>query len=175
MTVGCDYRKKIADAGLSINRNGDLRSQKIIFNTLVEQLDMISQLSSGNYVTDRSPIDAYVYTTYLFKHRPELKIAQADLDTMFNDMTSAVRAYDRIVFLDLDNCSDVEIVDDKFRDTDVSYRIEIDQLFKEAFKKLGKDFICEKLNTKIKGSREERLEMFIKTEGKNFCVPIEKL
>ena len=40
VTVGVDYRKKIADLGLQINRNGNIESQNIIFDCLVgESID----------------------------------------------------------------------------------------------------------------------------------------
>ena len=47
-TVGCDYRKKIEEAGLQINRNGNLRCQNIICDTLIEQLDIIKGMGDGN-------------------------------------------------------------------------------------------------------------------------------
>ena len=160
-TVGCDYREKIRKAGLQINRNGNLEAQKIILDTLVEQLDIIQKMPDGNYITDRSPIDAYVYTTYLFRHNPELGITQADLDEMFSKVKESIEGYDRIIYIDLDKCENVEVVDDTFRDTNLEYRAEIDQLFKETFRKLG-NVLDGKLNSEIRGTREERVNMFIK-------------
>ena len=132
-TVGCDYREKIRKAGLQINRDGNLEAQKIILDTLVEQLDIIKRMPDGNYVTDRSPIDAYVYTVYLYRHKPELGITQADLDEMLEKVKGSIGGYDRIVYIDLDNCPNVVVVDDTFRDTNLEYREEIDRLFKETF------------------------------------------
>lgn len=159
-TVGCDYRKKIEEAGLKINRNGNLEAQKIICDTLIEQLDIIAKMPDGNYITDRSPIDSYAYTVYLYRHNPELGITEADLSEMFNKVKNAIVDYDMIIFIDLDKCSNVEVVDDKFRDTNIEYRKEIDMIFKETLDALGCDTLKSQLVTDITGSREERIAMF---------------
>lgn len=161
-TVGCDYRKKIEKRGLKINREGNLESQTIIFDTLVEQLDIIDGIPNGCYLTDRSPIDAYVYTKYLKEHNPSLGITNDDLQSMFNRLCMEIGRYDKIVFLDLDNCANVEVVDDKFRDTNLAYRREIDMLFKETLLKL----VCSgellgKICNSIYGTRDERIARFI--------------
>lgn len=87
-------------------------------------------MGNGNYITDRSPIDAFAYTTYLFRHNPELGITQSDLDDMLEKVKSSIAIYDKIIFIDLKNCDNVEVVDDKFRDTNLEYRMEIDSIFK---------------------------------------------
>ena len=161
-TVGCDYRKKIEERGLKINREGNLESQIIIFYTLVEQLDIIDGMPNGCYLTDRSPIDAYVYTKYLKEHRPELGITDADLLNMYSRLLCEIGRYDKIVFLDLENCSNVEVVDDKFRDTNLAYRKEIDLLFKETLLRLMCDGeLAGKVCNSISGTREARVNRFI--------------
>lgn len=159
-TVGCDYRKKIEERGLRINREGNLESQKIIFNTLVEQLDVIGGMPDGCYITDRSPVDAYVYTKYLKEHSPSLGITDGDLRTMFARLCVEMPRYDKIVFLDLNNCADVSVVDDKFRDTDPEYRREIDLLFKETLLKLVLSGAV-RVSDSIYGTRDERIGKFI--------------
>jgi ribA/ribD-fused uncharacterized protein len=162
-TVGCDYRKKIEERGLKINRNGNLESQKIIFNTLVEQLDIIDGMPNGCYLTDRTPIDAYVYTKYLKEHKPESGITDDDLQSMFNKLCCEVGRYDKIVFLDLDRCGNVVVVDDKFRDTNLEYRREIDWLFKDTLLKLVLSGVlpASKVSDSISGTRDERVGKFI--------------
>ena len=159
-TVGCDYRKKIEERGLKINREGNLESQKIIFDTLVEQLDIIDGMPDGCYITDRSPVDAYVYTKYLKEHNPSLGITDDDLQTMFTKLCVKMPRYDKIVFLDLNNCANVAVVDDKFRDTNLEFRKEIDMLFKEILLKLVLGgIVC--VSDSISGTRDERIEKFI--------------
>ena len=172
-TVGCDYRKKIEEAGLSINRKGNLAAQRIILDTLVEQVDIIRGMEAANYVTDRTPIDALVYTEYLYKHNPELGITQSDLDEMLEKVKKSMSGYDLIVFLDLDDCGNVEVVDDKFRDTDLDYRSEIDSIFKETLVKIRHE-IFGKLDTCINGSRMARVDLFEIRNGFRFHKPIEE-
>ena len=166
-TVGCDYRKKIEERGLKINREGNLESQKIIFDTLVEQLDIIDKMPNGCYLTDRSPIDAYVYTRYLKAHNPDLGITEDDLQNMFNKLCCEIGRYDKIVFLDLDKCGNVVVVDDKFRDTNLEYRQEIDWLFKDTLLKLVLSGVLpvSKVSDSIYGTRDERLSKFIEVIG----------
>lgn len=163
-TIGCDYRKKIEEKGLKINREGNLESQKIIFDTLVEQLDIIDGMPAGCYLTDRSPLDAYVYTRYLKAHNPGLGITEDDLQSMFNKLCCEIGRYDKIVFLDLDKCGNVVVVDDKFRDTNLEYRQEIDWLFKDTLLKLVLSgvFPTNKVSDVISGTREERISKFVK-------------
>ena len=166
-TVGCDYRKKIEERGLKINREGNLESQKIIFDTLVEQLHVIDKMPDGCYLTDRSPIDAYVYTRYLKAHNPGLGITEDDLQNMFNKLCLEIGRYDKIVFLDLDKCCNVGVVNDKFRDTNLEYRQEIDWLFKDTLLKLvlGGILPASKVSDSVYGTRDERLSKFIEVIG----------
>ena len=166
-TVGCDYRKKIEERGLRINREGNLESQRIIFETLVEQLDIIDKMPDGCYLTDRSPIDAYAYTRYLKAHNPSLGITEDDLQNMFNKLCCEIGRYDKIVFLDLDKCGNVVVVDDKFRDTNLEYRQEIDWLFKDTLLKLVLSGVLpvNKVSDSVYGTRDERLSKFIEVIG----------
>lgn len=169
-TVGCDYRKKIEEAGLSINRNGNLMSQRIIMDTLLEQLDIIGKMPDGNYIMDRTPIDAYVYTIYLKRHNPELGITDKDLDDFLRDVMESMSKYDRIIFFDLDDCGNVEVVDDRFRDTDLDYRREIDAIFKEVIQQVDKGRIVFR---GIRGTRQERVGLFLETQCGNFKIDSE--
>lgn len=136
---------------------------------MVEQLDIIQQMPDGNYITDRSPIDAYAYTVYLFRHNPELGITQYDLDEMLAKVRKSIEGYDRIIYIDLDNCPNVEVVDDTLRDTNLEYRAEIDSIFKEILALLGLRG-SGKLNQDIKGGRDARVNQFLEMEGGNFYV-----
>ena len=132
-------------------------------------MDIIKQMPNGNYITDRSPIDAYVYAVYLFRHNPELGIVQKDIDEMLAKVKKSIVGYDRIIYIDLDNCGNVEVVDDTLRDTNLEYRAEIDSLFKETFRNLD-DALDGKLNSEIKGTREMRVNQFLELEGGHFFV-----
>ena len=122
-------------------------------------------MGDGNYITDRSPIDAYAYTVYLYRHNPELGIKQSDLDEMLDKVRESIKTYDKIIYIDVNNCDNVQVVDDRFRDTNLEYRNEVDSIFKETFNLLGEDVMKNRLVSEIMGSRESRVNMFVKLFG----------
>ena len=107
------------------------------------------------------------------KIRTYIKILSIiSLSICFNSCDNVEKAkdgYDRIIYIDLDNCGNVEVVDDTLRDTNLEYRAEIDQLFKETFNKLD-EALDGKLNLEIKGTREMRVNQFLEMEGGHFFV-----
>ena len=118
-------------------------------------------MGNGNYITDRSPIDAYAYSVYLMRHNPDSGVTQDALDEMLIKVCNSIVAYDKIIYIDLANCENVNVVDDKFRDTNLEYRTEIDSIFKETFALIGEDILKRRLCDPIMGSREERVEKFV--------------
>ena len=118
-------------------------------------------MGNGNYITDRSPIDAYAYSIYLMRHNPDSGVTQDALDEMLIKVCNSIVAYDKIIYIDLANCENVNVVDDKFRDTNLEYRTEIDSIFKETFALIGEDILKSRLCDSIMGSREERVEKFV--------------
>lgn len=118
-------------------------------------------MGNGNYITDRSPIDAYAYSVYLMRHNPDSGVTQDALDEMLIKVCNSIVAYDKIIYIDLANCENVNVVDDKFRDTNLEYRTEIDSIFKETFALIGEDILKRRLCDSIMGSREERVEKFV--------------
>lgn len=160
-----DYRKKIEDEGLEINRNGNLRCQKIIFNCLAQSVfEAVMDDNVTNFVSDRSVIDAYVYTKYLYFHKPELGITQDDLDCMYEKLKKIVKLYDQIIYIPLKECGDVKVVDDKFRDTDLEYRRTIDELFNSVLMDLNL-----RVENRIHGNRNERLMRFLNLYQSDIC------
>jgi ribA/ribD-fused uncharacterized protein len=106
-----------------------------------------------------------VYTVYLWRHGLA-DIKQEDINAMFDKLCAEIGRYDKIVFLDLDNCGNVEVVDDKFRDTNLEYRKEIDQIFKGLLDILERNGVLSgKVERGISGTREERVEKFIDLVG----------
>ena len=118
-------------------------------------------MGNGNYITDRSPIDEYAYSVYLMRHNPDSGVTQDALDEMLIKVCNSIVAYDKIIYIDLANCENVNVVDDKFRDTNLEYRTEIDSIFKETFALIGEDILKGRLCDSIMGSREERVEKFM--------------
>ena len=156
ITTQATYREIIKEKNLQINREGNLESQRIIFDNLVDQLvSAIRNPDMKNVIFDRSPIDALAYTVYL---KDKGKIEQSAIEQMVEEMTRFVRMYDSIVYVPLSECENVKVVDDKFRDTDLVYRAYVDNLFRKAIDLLD-DIDREKV-VEIYGDREERVKMF---------------
>lgn len=156
VTDECDYRKIIEEKKLNINREGNLESQRVIFDCLSQQvINSIRNPDFKNVIFDRSPIDALVYTIYLHHQG---KVAKEAIDQMKYEVSKFVQLYDAIIYIPLSCCENVKVVDDKFRDTDPEYRRYVDKLFSDVLNELyiGKDG---KL-IEIYGNRQERLEMF---------------
>ena len=156
VTDECDYRKIIEEKKLNINREGNLESQRVIFDCLSQQvINSIRNPDFKNVIFDRSPIDALVYTIYLHHQG---KVAKEAIDQMKYEVSKFVQLYDAIIYIPLSCCENVKVVDDKFRDTDPEYRRYVDKLFSDVLNELyiGEDG---KL-IEIYGNRQERLEMF---------------
>jgi len=158
VTDPIDYRKVIEEKHLSINREGNLESQRVIFDCLSDQVvKAIRNPNIKNVIFDRCPLDSLVYTMYLFDmHKGGIE--QSDLDQMISEMKRFIRLYDAVCYIPLDKCDNVVVVDDKFRDTDLAYRSYVDRLFKKAINSL-EDIDSDKI-IEIYGSREERVSMF---------------
>lgn len=158
VTDPVDYRKIIEERNLTINREGNLESQRIIFDCLSDQaIRAIRNPDFKNVIFDRCPLDSLVYTMYLFdSHKGG--VTQPDIDQMIVEMKRFIRLYDAVCYIPLDMCDDITVVDDKFRDTDLEYRQYVDKLFKKAIESL-EDIDADKI-VEIYGNRQERVSMF---------------
>lgn len=147
-----DYRGIVLSRGLKLNREGNAYSQNVLFNFILKDtLNYAAQ--SINTILDRSIIDAHVYTIWLYRNRKENSgVTVQDIENQFSVIVENIGKYDRIFYIPLDKCDDIEIEDDKFRDTDPQYRKEVDEIFKEVINKLNLNVV------KIFGTREERID-----------------
>lgn len=158
VTDPIDYRKVIEEKHLSINREGNLESQRVIFDCLSDQvIKAIRNPDIKNVIFDRCPIDSLVYTMYLLDMEKG-GVQQHHIDQMVSEMKRFIRLYDAVVYIPLEHCNHIEVVDDKFRDTDIAYRNYVDRLFKKAIATL-ENIDAEKI-IEIYGSREERVFQF---------------
>lgn len=168
VTDPIDYRKVIESKNLKINREGNLESQRVIFDCLADQtINAIRKPQLKNVIFDRCPLDSLVYTMYLFDMKKG-GVAQQDIDQMISEMKRFIRLYDAVLYIPLEKCENVEVVDDKFRDTDQEYRIYVDRLFKlaiDSLESIDRDKIIQ-----IYGTREERLHQFYDKLHDSFVV-----
>jgi hypothetical protein len=100
-----------------------------------------------DFVSDRSSIDAFVYSYKNFKAGCFTENEFLEFESLFLETSSL---YDKIFFLPVE----FEITSDGFRDTDKSYQKEINDLFLEVFYLYGINFIS------LTGDIIQRLERF---------------
>lgn len=148
-----DYRGIVLEKGLKLNRNGNLYSQNILFEFTLNDL-MKYHGRPQNVILDRSIIDAHVYTRWLYSNRPEMSgVTEKDVQKQMDIINKHVKLYDGIIYIPLCGCGDIKVIDDEFRDTDLDYRKQIDDIFSQTLSEIGIDNVWE-----IYGTREERIE-----------------
>jgi hypothetical protein len=160
---GKDYRKLIEEQGLKINRNGTEESQQIIHNVLVQNIvDAVNSDNDSGLIMDRTPIDSYVYTSYL-KYNGGVSINSETIDKMWYQCQKFCRLYDYLIYIPLSKCDNVKVVDDKFRDTNLEYRKKIDETMCSVYSYMRDTYATDKVHfIEIYGSREERVDRFFR-------------
>ena len=155
---GKNYRDEITKRGLKINREGNEECQQIIHDVLVGNIiDAVNCKEHGNYIMDRTIIDSFVYTYWHYKFGT-VKINTETIDRMWDQVVKYTKLFDILLYIPLDKCEDVIVVDDKFRDVNYTYRNQIDSIMKSVWHYLldtGSN-----VNV-IYGSRETRVDTFI--------------
>jgi len=150
-----DYRDIIKKHGIKLNREGDCRSQRIIMNFIVD--DLHKQHESGkDVIIDRSVIDCYVYTLWLYRNN-KCSFGNREVVSFFSDMNYNIDYYDMIIHFPIAKTPDMVIEYDGFRDTDQQYRVDIDRLFDEVIQYALPTDMLHRLH-RLGGTREERIE-----------------
>ena len=157
-TPNIDYRKIITENNLKLNREGDYRSQKILFDFVLKQTIECSKLSE-NYIMDRSLIDVYAYSSWLYLNKPDSGFNEVNIKEMYDTLQEYVILYDKIFYIPLQYNTHIKIEDDKFRDTNEEYRLNIDKLFDLIILDLSYENICANNVYNIYGTREERINL----------------
>lgn len=158
---GKDYRKIISEKGLKINRNGNEECQKIIHETLLQNiLDAVNEPFFRRIIMDRTILDSFAYT-YWHNRFGNGGISKETLEKMWYQVVKFSRLFDSLLYIPLSFCKDIEVVDDKFRDTNSEYREQIDKIFYSMWLTLSKD--GSKMDV-IYGSREKRIEWFFENK-----------
>lgn len=163
-TYGKDYREIISSRGLSINRNGNEECQKVIHETLKNNiLEAVNEPFLRRIIMDRTIIDSFAYTYWHYRYGTAY-ISTDTLSKMWSDVVQLSKLYTRILYIPLDKCVDINVVDDKFRDTNFDYRKQIDAIFHSILSSLYLSDMNYHNIMDIYGSRAERVEWFIRTE-----------
>lgn len=150
-----DYRKIIEKNNLQLNRNGNYRSQRCLFDFMRDQLIELSKQSDKFYVVDRSLIDVVAYSMWLYDNKPDV-FSEDQLCQMITELLEYVNLYSYLIYIPLSMCDNVKVVDDKFRDTDEQYRKQIDENFNFLLNQYVKNL--PKI-IPIFGNREQRIDI----------------
>jgi hypothetical protein len=158
---GKDYRDIITKMGLKINRNGNEECQKVIHETLLHNImDAADESSLKRIIMDRTILDSFAYT-YWHSRFGNGGIDEKTLNRMWEQVVRYSMLFDALIYIPLNKCDDIEVVDDKFRDTDFEYRKQIDSIFNAMW--LILIGLGARMNI-IYGSREERVNWFFDTK-----------
>lgn len=156
------YRDILKEKGLPCNQNTTPETQTIIMDFLCDQI--IGKTSTDCIITDRTPIDALVFSMY-----QNFKGVEGFTDEYIEKQIILAREslsfYDIIFHIPIVAGHDIPLVADDLRDIDPSYRTEINNIFSAIFStyftQTGPYFKfgdCPAV-IEIFGTPEERMEM----------------
>jgi predicted ATPase len=156
------YRDVISERGLSINKNVNKESQRIILDSIIESMNSHSR--TENVIFDRCPLDNLVYTLWAYEK------GVGDIDEEFvsdciNVTREALQNIDLMLMIPITSQNAIELEDDGLRDADPVYQQEIDELF-QGLKRLRDNgdnafFVKDDCSPIIEvfGNRHERIEI----------------
>jgi hypothetical protein len=154
------YRNLIKEKNLPHSSQGTEESQREILNSLVDQA--IEYSKNDNVIFDRCVLDNMVYTSWLFLKE---KVSEKFLGETRTLTRETLKLYDIIFFVPLTKVAPIELNEKDLRETDQTYREEIDNIFKSFVasyhKGDGKVFPSEECPAVIEifGTPEERIKM----------------
>lgn len=154
------YREKIKELNLSINRKGTIESQKIIFNALCDDIDNTYSIEDDAIVLmDRTPIDAFVYTVWLYVFQKESNVTKDDINEFFSKLIDITSKMKYVIFFPVQYCKNIKLEERENRDTDETYRNQIDKIFDIVLSLLEIYFGIHLVT--LYGTRKERVYHFI--------------
>jgi nicotinamide riboside kinase len=128
--------------GISINQKGNFSSQLLIFQAHIENLD------KEDFISDRCILDAFVYTEWSFQKG----IFNENEYQIFKDIfLKNIFRYNIIFYIPVE----FKLKKDGFRDEDLNFQKEIDELFLKILLQYKIDY------KKITGGKEERLNQIL--------------
>lgn len=141
--------RNLSKKGVKINKDGDEKGQKKIFN---EYLNIFN--SKDNYVSDRGLIDVVAYTVYLVRHG---KISEKFADKQLKELHKFTQSNPDVVYFYFPVEFDIE--DDGVRDLDKDFQKEINEIILTLYASLGIRFVT------LSGTVEERLDKIKRLEN----------
>lgn len=119
------YRELIKEKSLKLNTLGDLESQKIIRDSLIDQA--IKNSSEEFCIHDRCILDNLAYTLWLAE-KGNIKDENFIADSI-NLTRETIKLYDIVLFLPLSDKSPIVLEESYGRSLDLEFREEINNIF----------------------------------------------
>ena len=160
-TLDTTYRQIIKEKGLTHSSKTTVETQALVRDWMCGEL--AKNKEGDTIVYDRCPLDNLVYTLWAF-HRKYDGIDGKFVDESIDKMKESMRKLDIIFYIPADKCN-FGVVNDAFRDTNLAYRKEIDQLFKMLISEYNENYDADVFFPKgdspaiieLSGTREQRL------------------
>ena len=111
-------------------------------------------------IFDRCPVDYIAYSQYTANHRTT-DIDDAFVGMMIPAVRQSLQKLDWLIFFPVTNDWPVQMEDDGIRPVDLSYRDEVDAIFKQIYRDQRWDVMPERQQPRLLelwGSREQRLQ-----------------
>jgi thymidylate kinase len=121
------YRDIIKEKGLKLNKEGNKESQKAILDALVEEVQQVAATEEPFVVFDRCVVDNIAYTLWHYAKDTEGFTQEFIIDSQAI-ANIALKYYDIIFYLPVRK--EIPLTEKENRDTDETFRDEIDNIFK---------------------------------------------
>lgn len=118
------YRDLIKQNKLKINKKGTEESQRIILNSLIDEVQNVTAKGSARVVFDRCVVDNIAYTLWLNAHK---KVSDEFVDECKTIAAETLKLYDIIFYLPVHES--IPLTKKSGRDSDPVYREELDNIF----------------------------------------------
>jgi thymidylate kinase len=121
------YRDIIKEKNLKLNKEGNKESQKAILDALVEEVQQVAATEEPFVVFDRCVVDNIAYTLWHYAKDTEGFTQEFIMDSQAI-ANIALKYYDIIFYLPVRK--EIPLTEKENRDTDETFRDEIDNIFK---------------------------------------------
>ncbi|MDD4109970.1 MAG: AAA family ATPase [Clostridia bacterium] len=127
------YTDLVKEKGIKLNEDGNEESQRLILNTLIDQI--IGTSKKDNIIYDRTVLDNLVYTLWL---NAKEKVSDSFVKESIKLIRESLVFYDILFFLPITRQSPIKFVPAEHRTTSPEYRLEIDNIFKALIHQYNK-------------------------------------
>jgi len=160
-TLDKSYRDVIKENNFTHSSKTTQETQRVIRDWMYAEIT--KNKAGDKIVYDRCLLDNLVYTLWAYRYIPG-SIEGKFVDETIDMVKESMRNLDILFYIPADKCN-FGIVNDEFRDTNILYREQIDQIFKGVIDQYTNNFDADVFWPKndspgvieVSGSRESRL------------------